>query len=150
MLTLSLGCSITNLVLILYNRKAVPILQSYILESISLASALSLTHFNHIRTRTSSSILLLFWPLYVIGLAIWTRTVISKNSNELQVLLALRCLVGGFGILSFGLECFGPEYDAEPSLDDKIVLENPVITANIFSIWVSFICSSCKNTRLPD
>jgi hypothetical protein len=105
----------------------------------SLASALSLTYFNHTRTRTSSSILLLFWPLYIVGLAIWIRTVISNNSDELRVLLALKCLVGCFGILSFGLECFGPEYYALPLLDDKVVLENPVITANIFSIWVSFM-----------
>lgn len=135
LLALSFTSSITGLVLILYTRKTVPVLQSYILESISLASAFSLTHFNHTRTRTSSSILLLFWPLYVAGLAIWLRSAVVGNSNELLVLLPFRCLVGGFGILSFGLECFGPEYDAEPSLDDKVVPENPVITANIFSIW---------------
>jgi ATP-binding cassette, subfamily C (CFTR/MRP), member 1 len=139
MLALSLSSSVTILILILYHRKTVPILQSYVLETISLASAVSLTYFVHTRTRTSSSILLLFWPSYATGLAIWIRTVITQNPDEFWELLILKCLVGGFGILAFGLECFGPEYDAEPLLNDKEVMESPIVKANIFSVWVSIM-----------
>jgi hypothetical protein len=59
------------------------------------------------------------------------------------MILALKCLLGGFGMLSFGLECFGPEY---PLSADGVVPESPVITANIFSIWVSFMLSLCQSS----
>lgn len=119
-----------------------PVVQASILESISLMAALPLTYLNHTRTRTSSSILLLFWPSYVAALAIWIRTVIGSNYSELRVLLVFRCAVVCSGIFAFGLECIGPEHGTEPSLDDKIVLESPIVTANIFSIWVSGVVPS--------
>jgi hypothetical protein len=46
-----------------------------------------------------------------------------------EVLLALRCAVVALGVVSFALECLGPEQS------DASKHENPVITANIFSIW---------------
>lgn len=117
---------------------SVPILQSYILEPLSLAAAIFLTYFNHTRTRTSSAILLIFWPLYAIGLAIWIRTVLATPFENGRVVLLFKLFAAGNGLLSFFLECFGPEYDTEPSLGDKDHMENPLITANIFSVWVCF------------
>lgn len=53
-------------------------------------------------------------------------------------MLSLKCVVGTFGLASFALECIGPEFDQKGrQLTDKSHLENPVITANIFSRWVS-------------
>jgi len=43
--------------------------------------------------------------------------------------LPLKCAVLALGIISFALECLGPEQM------DVAMHENPVATANIFSIW---------------
>lgn len=139
----SVAASITNLVLIIYLEKSVPVIQSYILEPISLAAAASLTYYNHTRTRTSSSVLLLFWPLYVTGLAIWTRTIFATNLDYYRVILSLKYVVVGLGVVSFALEILGPEFGIV--LGVKSELENPTITANIFSIWVSVLKYSTSN-----
>ena len=137
-LVASLIASSTNLVLILGTRRAVPVLYSYVIEPLALIAAISLTYFHHTRARTSSTVLLLFWPLYTTGLLVWIRTILSSNLEGNRQILALKCIAGGFGLLSFALECFGPEHGDEPSLLDRSHSEHPLLTANIFSIWVSF------------
>lgn len=99
-----------------------------ILEPICLSTAPFLTCANHSRTRRSSTILLLFWPLYILVLLIWTRT-IHGLGEWLPVSIALRTTTALFGLIAFALECVGPEVG---STADR---ENPVTTANIFSIW---------------
>lgn len=99
-----------------------------ILEPICLSIAPFLTRVNHIRTRRSSTILLLFWPLYVVVLLLWTRTMHDMD-EWLPVPVALRSTAALSGLLAFALECVGPEVG---STADR---ENPVITANVFSIW---------------
>ncbi|RDB20896.1 Metal resistance protein YCF1 [Hypsizygus marmoreus] len=133
LLVASVAGSITNLMLILFLRISVPIVQSYFLEPIALSAAISLTYFNHTRTRTSSTILLIFWPLYSAALAIWSRTNLTIDHDH--TILGLKWLVAGLGLLSFGVECFGPEYGTEPLLGDKLHMENPLNTANVFSVW---------------
>jgi ATP-binding cassette subfamily C (CFTR/MRP) protein 1 len=118
----------------------VPVLQSYFLEALSLAAATSLSYFNHTRTRRSSSLLLIFWPLYTVGLSAWIRTILACDFEYYQLVLALKSFVAGVGFITFVLETLGPEYDLIPALGDKSHTENPVITANIFSIWVSLSC----------
>jgi len=137
-LVASLTASVANLLLILATRRTVPVSYSYFIESFALISAISLTYFHHTRARTSSTVLLLFWPLYTIGLLIWIRTIISSNLEDNRPILALKCIAAGFGLLSFALECFGPEHGAESSLHDQEHSEHPLLTANVFSIWVSF------------
>ncbi|TFK44584.1 metal resistance protein YCF1 [Crucibulum laeve] len=128
--------STCNVVLIVSFRQKVPVLQSYILEPVSLLAATSLTYFNHTRTRKSSSLLLAFWPLYAVTLAIWVRTVVLKDLHTFKFILALKCAVAALGCITFALECVGPEYDAEAlSIGDKSLIENPTLTANMFSIW---------------
>jgi len=95
--------------------------------------AVVLTYFNHTRTRTSSSILLLFWPLYLAGLSIWVRTLVLTNQGDIQLLLSLKCITASFGFISFVIECLGPGCDT----GHEKLHENPTITANLFSIWVS-------------
>ncbi|KIK60287.1 hypothetical protein GYMLUDRAFT_73760 [Collybiopsis luxurians FD-317 M1] len=132
LLTLGFFTSLSNLVLVLLLHESVALLQSYILEPIALFAITLLTYFNHTRTRKSSTILLVYWPIHTIALAIWIRTAVSKDINLYRLPIALKCAAGGLGLLSFALECIGPEFDQK---QDKASHENPVITANIFSIW---------------
>ncbi|KAF5351595.1 hypothetical protein D9758_007166 [Tetrapyrgos nigripes] len=132
----ALSVSIANLVYIFQSHVTVPISQSYILEPISLLGVILFTYFNHTRSRNSSSTLLLYWPLYAVALGIWARTVITQNSAQLHVPLTLRCVSGGLGLLSFALECIGPEFDQKTLEGEKNCHENPIITANIFSVWL--------------
>ncbi|KAG6861347.1 hypothetical protein C0995_001326 [Termitomyces sp. Mi166 len=127
--------SVSNLFFIVLVRRSVPVIYSYFIEPIALASALSLTYLNHTRTRTSSSTLLIFWPLYLSSLATWTRSVLLAQLDDGHVILALKSIVGGLGLISFALEIFGPEYDVVPTLGDKLHMESPLNTANIFSVW---------------
>lgn len=133
----SLATSLANFILIIYSEKSVPVLQSYVLEAVALGSALALTYFNHTRSRTSSTVLLLFWPAYLAGLAVWIRTVIIDDFEHLRPVLVLKCVVMAFGLSSFVLECIGPEYDSHVQADGDTPTEHPIATANVFSIWVS-------------
>ncbi|KAF8074805.1 multidrug resistance-associated ABC transporter [Lyophyllum atratum] len=135
LLTASLTSSFANLLFIIFLHKSVPVFPHYIIEPLALASAIFLTYFNHTRTRTSSSVLLIFWPPYLVCLAIWIRTVLETGIHDRDVILGLKSMVGGLGLITFGLECLGSEYDTEPSLDDKQHMEHPLVTANIFSVW---------------
>lgn len=114
-----------------------PVVYYHAIEPLALASAISLTYLNHTRTRTSSSTLLIFWPLYLFGLTIWTRSVLLTQVDDRHIILALKFIVAALGFLSFALEIFGPEYDVEPTSGDKLHMESPINTANIFSIWAS-------------
>jgi ATP-binding cassette subfamily C (CFTR/MRP) protein 1 len=112
----------------------IPLL-TYALEPIALASAIILTYINHQRTRRSSSILLLFWPAYIAGILIWAHSLYSEGFLHQHVVFALRCAVGIFGFLTFILECLGTELDSKNADDATEELENPLLTANIFSKW---------------
>jgi ATP-binding cassette subfamily C (CFTR/MRP) protein 1 len=94
--------------------------------------ALYLTRSNHLKTRRSSSILLLFWPIYTLFTAIWTRTVVSSDQQPHDnVKLGLRWLYVGTGLIFFVIECLGSEsYSELPSEHGR--QESPFVTANIF------------------
>ena len=126
-----------NLVVALALHQPVAVLQTYILELVALSVTPFLTYFNHTRTRTSSTILLLFWPLYVAILTIWSRTVIAMGLSNLSIVFALKWVVTGLGLIAFALECLGPEYRSEVSEEEagKETLEHPLAVANIFSKW---------------
>jgi ATP-binding cassette subfamily C (CFTR/MRP) protein 1 len=130
--------SLANLAYVVFGHVRVPALQSYILEPFALLLTHFLTHLNHEQTRTSSSTLLLFWPTYTVALLIWGRTLIAIHSDvsDIIVPLALRSAVVLFGLFSFTLELVSPKF--EPDLDeemDETYVENPVLSANIFSRW---------------
>ncbi|CCL99693.1 uncharacterized protein FIBRA_01714 [Fibroporia radiculosa] len=136
---LSLACAIScaNLILVLVTHRRVALVQSYVLEILVLLVLPVLTTLNHYRARTSSSLLLLFWPLYVLGLLVWARTVFGTSYRSLLPVIALRCAVAILGLAAFGLECFGTEFSPEdrPSGSANGHVESPLLTANIFSIW---------------
>ncbi|KAI0080155.1 metal resistance protein YCF1 [Panus rudis PR-1116 ss-1] len=133
----ALIASCANLVYVLTTRRPVALVQAYILEVIALIAAPFLTYLNHYRTRTSSSLLLLFWPTYVAALLIWGRTVYATAFEPLLVVFALKCAVAGLGLAAFALECLGPEFSPTDRPENLVKghVESPLLTANIFSIW---------------
>ncbi|KAF8436032.1 hypothetical protein L210DRAFT_3632182 [Boletus edulis BED1] len=97
------------------------------LEPLALFLALCLTRFNHLRTRSSSTIILLFWPCYATVLSIWTRSYVQ--TFPITPLIPLKWTVLVLGLLSFALECISPDDTTDTNT------ESPTLTANIFSIW---------------
>ena len=69
------------------------------------------------------------------ALLIWTRTTLNVGEPRRPSISVLRWGIRALGILTFALECLGPEFHPEP--DDKLRLnpESPILTANIFSVW---------------
>lgn len=134
-MNLSITCSLANLVAISVTNKTVPVLFSYLLEPVTLLAVVLLSYYNHTRARTASTTILLFWPLYLAGLLLWVRTIVLTDLEGFRVILAFKCAVVGFGLLSHVLESFSPECGPELSLDDKTFTEHPLLTANIFSVW---------------
>jgi ATP-binding cassette subfamily C (CFTR/MRP) protein 1 len=130
LLVIALISSCTSLVFVFMLHIPVAILLPYVLEVLALAASIPLTYLTHERSRTSSSILLLFWPAYTVAFLIRARTLFSTlNSPELLPVLIPKCAVVVLGLASFGLECLGPEHI------DPFGHENPIVTANIFSRW---------------
>ena len=123
--------------LVVATHRPAALIQSYILEVIALLLAPFLTYLNHYRSRTSSSLLLLFWPTYLAGLLVWARTEWMAHWSAMHLVVFLKAAVAGCGLIAFALECFGSEFTLEdhPELADKGVVESPLLTANIFSIW---------------
>jgi ATP-binding cassette, subfamily C (CFTR/MRP), member 1 len=138
-LVLALGTSIANVVLVFLHQTPVAVPKSYILEPVALGGLISVTYFNHTRSRTSSSLLLVFWPLYLVALVAWIRTLVETRLPELDNVIILKSVTAILGLLSLPLECFGPEPDAHTDEDrDKAQEESPIVTANLYSIWVRF------------
>ena len=128
----SLVVSIANVLFVVFHPdNPVPVLHSYLLEPFALTSVLIFSYFNHTRTRSSSTLLLIFWPFYILAIAVWTRTVMSKDLDHFLVILSLKCATLGLAAIAFGFECQGPE-----SEDNA---ERPILTANIYSIWVTIL-----------
>ena len=134
----SLIGSIANVLYIIFHPNIpVPVLYSYLLEPFALTSILIFTHFNHTRTRSSSTILLIFWPLYIAAIAAWARTVISRDLDHFIVILSIKCATLGLAAVAFGFECIGPEFEVN--------YDSPLLTANIYSIWVTILINHHRN-----
>lgn len=128
LLALAFGVSVTKLALVLVQKREVAVLWPFVLEPIALLFAVLLTHLNHTRTRSSSTTLLLFWPCYAAGVAIWTRSYTWNGFSGHSVILGSEWAVVLLGFLSLALESKSPDDAASD------VAEHPTITANIYSI----------------
>ena len=99
LLSLAFVASAVHLTFVLLQRKRVAVLGPYILEPLALLFAALLTRLNHWRTRSSSTILLLFWPCYTVSIAIWTRSYVQKNALPVDLLVRrLKCPVVLLGL----------------------------------------------------
>ncbi|KAJ3561287.1 hypothetical protein NP233_g10282 [Leucocoprinus birnbaumii] len=135
LLTGALAASTFNLINILLTHLDVPVLPSYILEPAAILSAISLTYLNHTRQRSSSTTLLLFWPVFAAAGLLWVRTRLLIGLELYRPIVISKIVAIGLGLLSFALESLGPEYGSEIQLGEKIYAESPILTANVFSIW---------------
>ncbi|KAJ7180495.1 multidrug resistance-associated ABC transporter [Mycena filopes] len=135
LLLCALAASVANLVLVVFPLKeSIPVFESHVLEPVALLGALFLTYFNHTRQRRSSSVLLIFWPVYAIALGVWARTTgLVHTDGSYRLLLLLKGSVVLVGLASLAFECVGPEIGLPQ--DEKSIHENPILTANIFSRW---------------
>ncbi|KAI9460421.1 P-loop containing nucleoside triphosphate hydrolase protein [Boletus coccyginus] len=127
LLGLAFFISLATLAFVLTDQINTAVQLPYALEPIALLLALCLTRLNHLRTRSSSTILLLFWPCYAIALSVWTRSYVQTFPATPLVPLKWAALF--LGLLSFALECISPDDSPDPNT------ENPTLTANVFSIW---------------
>jgi ATP-binding cassette, subfamily C (CFTR/MRP), member 1 len=134
-LLFAFAASVITLVLILTGSQDVAVLLPHILEPTGVLIAVFLTYLNHTRMRTSATLILLFWPLYTISLVAWGRTAYAIHQGLDTIFMSLECSVALFGLASLALECLGP-YDVIPAESGKAQVENPLLTANIFSKWV--------------
>ncbi|KAF8595618.1 metal resistance protein YCF1 [Ceratobasidium sp. AG-I] len=92
----------------------------------------ALVYLNHTRTRRSSTILLTFWPLWIIERAIALRTeVLIGNAREAS--FGLGCAVLGVGLISWTLECFCPDRTKLDPDADPEERELPYERANVYS-----------------
>jgi len=128
--------STSNLVNIFLTHTDVPVLMSYILEPLALLSTICLTYLNHTRQRSSSTALLLFWPLFAAVGGIWIRTRHDIGLELFRQVVIFKVVIIGFGLFSFALECISPEYGLGLQLAEKTFADSPILTANVFSIWV--------------
>ena len=131
----ALATSVATLVLILTGSQDVAVLLPHILEPTAVLVGMILTYLNHIRARTSATLILMFWPLYSIGLVAWGRTTYTIHQGRDTLFMSLECSVTLLGLASLALECLGP-YDVIPAESGKVQVENPLLTANTFSKWV--------------
>lgn len=117
--------------------RSVAVVQSYFLDILALLVAPFLTHLNHHRTRSSSTLLLLFWPLYTVSVLVWSRTVAVTALHAFLPVLSLKCAAAVLGLTAFALESLGVEFSPEdkPALPEKGHVESPLLTANVFSVW---------------
>ena len=119
---------------------------SYILEPLALFSTIFLTYLNHTRQRSSSTALLLFWPLFAAVGGIWIRTRHDVGLEFFWQIAITKVVITGLGLISFALECISPEYGLGLQLAEKTFADSPILTANVFSIWVCiFKCCSASH-----
>ncbi|KAI0675473.1 metal resistance protein YCF1 [Trametes maxima] len=137
LLGLACATSCANLILIFVTNRQVVCIGSYALEIAALVIAPFHVSSNHRRTRTSSSVVLLFWPIYALAILVWARTILTISSISFLPVVIVRCVVTLLGLAAFALECLGPEFSEEdrPEQFVKGHVESPLLTANIFSKW---------------
>ena len=97
----------------------------------------ALTRHNDLRARRSSTLLLLFWPVYLTGYIIWARTAAATNwIHRHQVDFILASVLALFGLFHWILECFGPEHGKDATqVPHRDPNESPFETANAYSRW---------------
>ncbi|KAM6496895.1 metal resistance protein YCF1 [Amanita muscaria] len=105
----------------------------HFLEPASIFAGMLFTYFHHTRFRASATLSLLFWPIYILALMPWVRTTYIVNAHRYTVMMLFKCIVVLLGIAFFILENF-TNYDVNAS-DLNKEGENPILRANIFSLW---------------
>ncbi|KAF8586432.1 metal resistance protein YCF1 [Ramaria rubella] len=135
-------CSVASLVLGLVHVAHLkwPI-STGILNIVAFGVTPVLTYLNHMHTHTSSTILLLFWPVYAVCLLIWIRSVATTTPltlSKVDLDVWLYCAGAVFAAVSFVLELLGTDIQGDEDEYQeigKLENESPIVRANIYSIW---------------
>lgn len=143
MLILAIATSVASVVFaVLLNDSPVTdhALWAAIFKVVGLSVAVPLTFLNHLHTRRSSTILLVFYPLYTIASIVSLRTsywVLRDHGGRLfTAQLAVSITRAALLVLTWMIECFKPEVDE--LVDGYVpigdpVNESPYATANLYS-----------------
>jgi hypothetical protein len=96
-----------------------------------------LTKREYLRTRRSSTLLLVFWPLYILFYGTWLRTSLATGWFEKHPTeLGLSTTVASIGFVLWAIECVGPEHvPGAYHPIGKDVNESPFQIANVYSRW---------------
>ncbi|KAG1888634.1 ABC transporter type 1, transmembrane domain-containing protein [Suillus subluteus] len=129
LLGLAIVASCFNLFVVLSHKRTASVVWPHVVEPVALLASWILTRLNHRRTRSSSTILLLFWPCYTVGLAIWTRSFTQDEISKGLFVVLSKWAVELFSFPAYMLECVSPDDSANDNT------ESPVVTANVYSIW---------------
>ncbi|KAG0695817.1 P-loop containing nucleoside triphosphate hydrolase protein, partial [Suillus ampliporus] len=129
LLGLAIVTSCFNLFVVSSLKQTASVVWPYVLEPLALLASWILTRLNHRRTLSSSTILLLFWPCYTTGLAIWSRSFAPDPVSKGLFVVLSKWAVELFALPAYALECISPD----DSVKDNT--ESPMITANVYSIW---------------
>lgn len=98
------------------------------LQVLAFPMAALFTRSNHTRTRRSSTLLLVVWPLYILAQLISLRTFLETNRNVSDLRFILVAVLTGMVTVVFSLELKGPERAED--LEDRA---SPYIVANFYS-----------------
>ncbi|KAG8892492.1 hypothetical protein FRB99_002688, partial [Tulasnella sp. 403] len=86
------------------------------------------TRSNHTKTRRSSTLLLLLWPIYICTQILGLRTYLEIHRTLAQPLPATLGALTALTFVALLLECNGPERSQD--LEDR---ENPYVISNVYS-----------------
>jgi ATP-binding cassette subfamily C (CFTR/MRP) protein 1 len=128
-LALAIIASCCNLFVVLSLKQTASVVWPYVLEPLALLASWILTRLNHRRTRSSSTILLIFWPAYIAALAIWSRSFLQHDASGRLFVFLSKWAVELFALPAYVLECISPDDS------DKDNTESPIVTANVYSVW---------------
>jgi ATP-binding cassette subfamily C (CFTR/MRP) protein 1 len=107
-----------------------------VLQTLALLLAAALTSQEHLKTRISSTILLLFYPVYFLQEAIRLRSWAIAQEPRDFLLFGIRVAISVLTLIAYSLEC------QSPGLKDGAIhlgmpeKESPLATANVYSRWI--------------
>ena len=131
--------SIANAFLFLGHEQSLDTLAilNMVLQALSFLIALALTAQEHRKSRVSSTILLLFYPLHLILSVIRLRTSVISHQNRDFIFFVLNIAAPLLICIAYVVECLSPDIkDSAIQLDMlENIKESPLATANIYSRW---------------
>lgn len=106
------------------------------LQALVFLFAAALTRQEHLKSRISSTLLLIFYPLYLLLTAIRLRTWLTSRFDRDLKVFGLDLTVLALTLVAYALECISPELEDGAIQLEMLEKESPLATANIYSRWI--------------
>ncbi|KAG8835556.1 hypothetical protein FRC17_002476 [Serendipita sp. 399] len=128
---------IARISLLLRDSQATSVYVSLSAQCVALVLWPIIARRNQLRERRSSSLVLIYWPIYLVALGTWGRTRYLTSGFELyKADFILTISLAAIGTVVWAFECIGPEHGPGAYHPiGKDVHESPFQTANIYSRW---------------